>query len=107
MSQLTAGEYDVTLNGVKIHYTVRGKVREFGMISQASTISSRLFPSIHAARVSLDLRPGTPTYYLITPLTSKRSASIWDMKNRSSWVGHMEAWSSSNSRSRILTRYRS
>ena len=25
MSQLTAGEYDVTLNGVKIHYTVRGK----------------------------------------------------------------------------------
>jgi len=25
MSQLIAGEYDVTLNGVKIHYTVRGK----------------------------------------------------------------------------------
>jgi len=25
MSTLTAGEYDVTLNGVKLHYTVRGK----------------------------------------------------------------------------------
>ena len=25
MAQLIAGEYDVTLNGVQIHYTVRGK----------------------------------------------------------------------------------
>ncbi len=91
MSQLYAGEYEVVLNGVNIHYTVQGSGPvmiahsggpgmdargwdDFAKIDEFLTIVM-----IHPRGSGLSgPQPATLIFCLITPLMWKPCVSIWD-----------------------------
>ncbi len=119
MMQLKPGEYDVVLNDVGIHYTVRGAGPVMIAHSGGPGMDARFWDDfagiddfvtivmIHPRGSGLQVRrPGMPISCPITLPTWRRCAFIWEWTDLSSWAGRMAAWPLSNLPSRIPTPYR-
>lgn len=109
MSQLYPGEYDVTLNEVQIHYTVRGPQRAAPVMiahSGGPGMDARDWDDfaklddfvtlvvIHPRGSGLS-GPAAGNAYLLPDYAADVEALRLHLGwiNRSSWAGHMEAWS--------------
>jgi proline iminopeptidase len=119
MSRLYSGEYDVMLNGVRIHYTVQGSGPVMIAHSGGPGTDARFWDDfakmddfltivmIHPRGSGLS-GPAAGDAYLLPDYAAdvEPCESTWAWTNHLSWAGRMGAWLPCNLHSVILIRCR-